>query len=401
MAATTTHDERTVAARAEWAPAKSALLCEPNVETLFGLLAPESASVLRPFSLAGARREHVMLRDALQRNGVEVLDLREALMAGCEVDGRRLERLRERARACVDYEFEQNVPTSHRKAVLSRFADVLEASDPRTLANVLILRPIVKVGLGGQAESGARFATRFEVRPPPHLHFVRDPLMITAAGCVVGRPRQDVRADELELTNFALEQLGIEPLLHVIAPGTLEGGDFMPCGDFALQGLGLLTNMEAVSQCMDAGAYGDVEVGLVRDPRASVDQIHLDAYLCMLDRDLCAIAQDRTGVDQPMVDVYAPSGDGGYATVGRQPLLEFLEARGVQVVPCPPGPGQNLSANMLVIGPRHALVATVAGDDWHRRLTGAGVEVHALDVASLSSGYAGPRSLSQVLQRTD
>ena len=53
---------------------------------------------------------------------------------------------------------------------------------------------------------------------------------------------------------------------EVVAPGYLEGGDFCPASaDLCFVGVGLRSNMEAVSQLMDQDLFGCRRVAVVRD----------------------------------------------------------------------------------------------------------------------------------------
>lgn len=65
---------------AEWGRARVALVCEPGIEALFDLLQPNAANFLRPFSLARAQVEHRTFRRQLEALGVQVIDLRQALL---------------------------------------------------------------------------------------------------------------------------------------------------------------------------------------------------------------------------------------------------------------------------------------------------------------------------------
>ena len=66
---------------AEWDRADTVLLCEPNYETLFGILETNSANFIRPFSLYKAKEEHQRFRKTLEDNGVNVIDLLDAMLS--------------------------------------------------------------------------------------------------------------------------------------------------------------------------------------------------------------------------------------------------------------------------------------------------------------------------------
>jgi arginine deiminase len=67
---------------AEWLPARVVLLCEPNIETLFGLLQTDSNNFPFPYALSAGRAEHRHYRATLEAAGVRVIDVREALASG-------------------------------------------------------------------------------------------------------------------------------------------------------------------------------------------------------------------------------------------------------------------------------------------------------------------------------
>jgi len=226
--------------------------------------------------------------------------------------------------------------------------------------------------------------------------------MTTAAGCVIGRLRLDVRRIENDIVSHALEQLGIAPVYRVQPPGFLEGGDFIPCGDFVLQGQGLLSNADGVGQCLDHRVYGFVEVGVVRDPRAQMDEMHLDTFFAVFDRDLCALCDDRLGDQQPIVDVYAPDGAPDqftYKKVRTVGFLAYLEEKGMHVLTLSKKEQENYAPNGLLLGPRDFLGVSRAGPDYERRLNERGVKTRFLGFDALTCGYGGPHCMSQVIRR--
>ena len=89
---------------AEWLPARTVLLCEPGIETLFAVLETDAANFLRPFNLLKGRSEHRRFRDLLRSRGAEVIDLREALTHGTGSDEAALARLRRWAHEALTYE---------------------------------------------------------------------------------------------------------------------------------------------------------------------------------------------------------------------------------------------------------------------------------------------------------
>src|SRR5207245_8948653 len=120
-----------------------------------------------------------------------------------------------------------------------------------------------------------------------NLYFMRDQQASTDRGIFLSRMSKPQRREEPIITRFLWESLS-ETIVHETeAPGTFEGGDFMPMKDFALLGLGDRTNASGVRQFVEHG-LGFRSVALVHQPAppplpaAEPDRMitmHLDTYL--------------------------------------------------------------------------------------------------------------------------
>jgi len=64
------------------------------------------------------------------------------------------------------------------------------------------------------------------------------------------------REPETRLLKIVYQALGFEPLYEVSARERLEGGDFIPAGDIAFQGVGLRTTFGAVQELLEHSCYG-------------------------------------------------------------------------------------------------------------------------------------------------
>ncbi len=123
--------------------------------------------------------------------------------------------------------------------------------------------------------------------PLANLYFMRDQQALTANGFVLGRMAKPQRRNEPALTGALLRTWGAAIVTQVRAPGTFEGGDFLPLGDFALLGTGDRTNASAVRQILTA-PIGFDEVAVVHQPSHPaipgdapdrMIDMHLDTYL--------------------------------------------------------------------------------------------------------------------------
>lgn len=388
-----------VGQRAEWERAATVLVCEPRGEALLGSLQANAANWLRPFDLERGRAEHAGLRSALEAAGVHLLDLRDALAFGTTDDPDALARLRRWGLEATRHELAFDASPGELEAIEHRRAEAVEALDAGSLAELLLLRPTVTLERNDAAlDSTSAFNARFELRPATNAYFTRDPLVTTARGVVVGRERLAVRRAENEIAARALEQLGVEPLYRVEPPGCLEGGDFLPCGDFALQGRGLLTDQTGIDQLLARGAYGEVEVAVVADPHPRMDEMHLDTYLALLGPGLAAICEDRTEELEPVAEIWEPD-EGSYRHVGDQPLGAYLAGKGLELITFTKDEQRSFAGNGLLVAPGDYIAVEDAGERYLRRLEAAGVRVTAIPYRELTGGYGGPHCSTQVLAR--
>jgi arginine deiminase len=213
----------------------------------------------------------------------------------------------------------------------------------------------------------------------------------------------DVRRPENDLAELVLAQLGVQPVARVGPPGFVEGGDFMPAGSYCLQGQGLMTDEDGVGQLLDAGAYGSVEVAVVRDARARMDEMHLDTYFAFYGPDLAGLCADRFGSDEPELDVWVPEVTATgrrYRRTRTTRLRPYLAEKGVDVVTVSKAEQEAFALNGLLVGPRDYLAVAQAGDDFVARLRARDVQVETLDVTALTGGYGGPHCSTQVLVRS-
>ncbi|GAB4543448.1 MAG: hypothetical protein Kow0063_36620 [Anaerolineae bacterium] len=392
--------------KAEWDAARLVLLCEPGFETLLALLETNSANFLRPFSLEQARREHRAFRQLLEARGVSVIDARAALArSGDDIapSSEALARLKNWALQSVCYD-SSALADEDAQLLAQNLRRTLDVFEPLTLVELILLRPRLTITYNPQAlDPTSRFVSSFEVSPASNLFYMRDPMMTTRCGCVIGRLRLDVRRRENDIAHWLLEQLGVAPIYRVQAPGFLEGGDFLPAGDFVFQGQGLLSNEDGVGQCLERRVYGYVEVAVVKDPYSQMDEMHLDTYFSLLGPDLCALCEDRFQADQePVLDIYRPEGspsDFRYRLVKRVGFLEYLAEKGMRVIPFSKEEQRNFAANALLIAPYHLIGVRQAGPAYEERLRQHGVQVEMIPFDALTGGYGGPHCCSQVILR--
>jgi arginine deiminase len=347
-------------ARAEWEPLREVLIHRPGIEMFFGLTEPYSFLYERAFSVDEAVHEHAELEHALTEEGVTVRRLKHL---GIEVARRQpwlLERVRAFALATLRYSGPK-VMVERSRAALRRNIDRFDAE---TLFNILLLRPSVRL----ERHPGYRvILPKVELDTPlANLYFMRDQQALTAGGFVLGRMSKPQRANEPVLTGSLLRAWGAQIASEVRAPGTFEGGDFLPMGEFALLGTGDRTNASGVRQVL-AARVGFDEIGVVHQPAHPaipgddpdpMINMHLDTYL--------NVPGDRLVVGcEPLlrraaVDVYRRGPSGRFARERRRrTLTEYLNEKRFEVLPISTLEQMSYASNFLCLKDRRILAVEV------------------------------------------
>lgn len=390
----TSYHKHPIIQKAEWEKAQLVLLSEPSLATLFGSLTPSAVNFTSSFSLYQAKREHQIFKEELMSRGIEVVEVRD-LLSNLTEKGH-VERLKEAAACSLTYLHNQRD---------YRQRDILKNLEPPDLVELIFLRPSIALYPSSSAlDETTRVDAKYKLSPITNHYFMRDPLMTTQKGVVICNLFLEERKVEIEVVDLILSILEIEPLHRVIYPGRVEGGDFMPAGDYVLQGQGLLTNCEGVAQLLEVGAYGEVEVAVVKDPMPTMEAMHLDTYFNFLASDLAVIQKERIeGPTRPEVDIYRPkkNSDSCYSYEESMPFPDYLRSKGVELIEISALEQKNFAPNYLLLGEKDLIGVSKAGEEYFQRLVKHGVRVKQMDFSSLIKGYGGPHCMSQVLYRSN
>ncbi len=430
----------TARARAEWEPLRKVAVHRPGIEMFFGLLEPYAALYERAFSRYEARREHDALVQTLREEfGVRVLHLKETILDAADRDPAVRRRL-------VDWAHETVILRGGRRDVaearqsMEQNADALDSLHFFTL---LLLNPIIEVGHGS---AGGGVDLRVPGNEPlANLYFMRDQQAVTGRGLVVGRPAKGQRLRERDITRFLWDILGIPVAGTIEGPGTFEGGDFMPMGEFALVGTGDRTNPAGVSQFLGLDPGFD-EIGVVHQPGhplipgdrpdPMVD-MHLDTYFNVAGSGV--VIGSEVLFRRAGVDIYHRTGE-GYAWSGETVNLgDYIRSKGFAVIDLSILEQLSYASNILCI--RDGSILAVEGErvmqmvllnlerkaahdpdrygrlfrhaeEDYRRIRCAGrffphrkefsrhaIDVRPLCLENLTGGYGGPHCMTCVLER--
>ncbi|WP_132058674.1 arginine deiminase family protein [Halorussus amylolyticus] len=308
--------------RAEWEPLDAVRVHTPGIELWSGSLDPGPNLFENHVPPDQARAEHERIVAALEDAGVEVHQLADDLEAAGTLD--------ELVRESVSVRTDDGDEPADVDGILSNF-DAREKLQ-LALARVTMDRhaddPASSDGVPGTDGTGTRSpATSLRIdRPISNVYFQRDTTILGDRGPVLCDMYEPVRQPEIPIVRDAWDGVGAE--IHYEMSGEpIEGGEFMPAGEFALLGVSaeidgeervIRTSYAAGERLMDDGAVGYDEFGLVRAPLeadrrlrrehdAGSRVMHLLGWfniaaegLAVLDADLARAAE---------IDVYEKRGD--------------------------------------------------------------------------------------------
>lgn len=403
---------------AEWLTARDVVVHTPGAEIFLGVVHPEAALFEQTFSLDGAIREHENFICLLKDSGARVFRLVDILLAGAinakgeVVQGAALDELQRFAADYLKYDASE-LPESLRINQEKYRQSVIKDLHPKQLVMIILQRPTIKLKSTGSHNTG--LTAGYSLDPVMNMYFMRDQVITTPKGLVVGKFNAEQRNAETDIALFAYKKLGIKPVHMIQGAGRLEGGDYISAGEISFQGQGLRTNQEAISQLLAADAYGSKRVVVVKDPWKNQIQMHLDTYFNVISDRLVAMVDDRLDVkDQkgqlikaanpqkkPVVDVYEMQGGVYKKIVSDFPFQNYLEETlGFKIIPVSADDQLKYGLNFLTTSANKLLAIDGVSQAYKDRLKAEGVDATWMDFHNLTSGYGAAHCTTQVLKRS-
>ena len=301
----------------------------------FGLLAPDASLYERVFNRYEARREHERLEYTLRHEfKVDVFKIKEKLL---DLADRKPEIKQKLIKAGLDnLKFVGN--RREDKEARKQVEEGYEAYDVGHFFNLFLLRPMMDLERGGKGTRAIHLGVT-ENDPLANLYFMRDQQAVTDKGIFLSRMSKPQRAGEPQLTKFVWEALGEHIVHEVAAPGTFEGGDFIPMKDFALLGLGDRTNQAGVNQMLSFGLDFD-EVAVVHQPSHPLipgDEIdpmvdmHVDTYFNVAGSSV--VVGSELLLKRAKVEIYYQEGQSTYKKAGEETTLhDYMRKKGFNII---------------------------------------------------------------------
>lgn len=150
-----------------------------------------------------------------------------------------------------------------------------------------------KVGVQVRSVYIPRFDDEYTYVPAKDLAnilFMRDAILTTPKGIVIGNFREPIRRHEFDIIHGTLDELGLQPIgnlsmSHARHDAFVEGGDFFSAEDTCIIATGSRTNYAGVRYMMEHNLFGTQRVIVVKFPPDvpdTMNTIHLDCYFGMV-----------------------------------------------------------------------------------------------------------------------
>ncbi len=425
---------------AEWGRLRKVAVHRPGFEMFLGLLNPKASLYERAFNQELAENEHDSLRNALHDQfGVEVVVLREQLSALSEKNPKLRKRLTMAAMDRIEFKGSEADARLAKNEMLCS----TDSFDSSYFINIIMLKPSMSARKG--TGIGAVHINITERDPMSDLYFMRDQQVVTDRGIFMSRMSTPQRAAETTLTRLLWEAMGMPVIGEVSAPGRLEGGDFMPLGDFALIGTGERTNTDGARQLLKYG-QSFPEVSIVHQPRnplfhyppgEPMSDMHLDTYFNVAGKGVAVGSESLLRL--ATVETYFKEGDSYVRSRGTSNLYDYVKSKGFEIIGLSPLEQLSYASNFLCISDRKILavetkstigktiinlerkaakdkgryanalrmakreyaklVSSGSAFPHKRELRENGIEAYSIDLSNITGGYGGAHCMTAALQR--
>jgi len=401
---------------AEYHKAKTIIMHEPGDETFLGSLHGEAALYgKKPFDRYKIIDEHRNYVKTLRKNGIETILLKDILLKDT-IDEKNLPKKGKALESLVDFA-EKSLkifyPISLSQEKLSEMKDynkdTLKNTNPNDLVRIILEKPTIIIDWSNEGNTEF-IAKSYSENPLMNMHFLRDQQITTDKGIVLGK------MNETQITKYCFNKLGIKPIYEVNGDGRLEGGDFIPCGDYAFIGQGLRTNAEAIQQLLKNKVFGYKEIAVVKDSFKSQEEMHLDTFLNIAGSKKAVILEDRVEhynngslvppnpEKETVVDVYKLKNQ-EYVKDKTLSFQDYLATKGFNIydkslITLTKEQQLNYGINFLTLEENKIItVKDVIDKDYIKRMEG--IEILSVDLNNFVNTYGAPHCATQVISRLD
>lgn len=382
------------------------LMHEPTDELFLGVIHPDAALFQDYFDVDEAAKEHAYYREQLSWHGANVMTVREILLNGTldkdgnVTEGKDLDDLRAFAAEFLEFNTDC-VPDQSKNQEAYKWQILCKAS-PKDLVRTIMLQPKIVLE---PTESNTGFAATYIQRPIMNIFFMRDQMITTLKGVIIGKMNSPQREKECRIAEFCLNKIDRGPIYRITGDDAfLEGGDFLPFGNTAYIGRGLRTTQAAIEQLMEHDLLGCDRLVVVNDRWLEQEQMHLDTYFNIIDHDLMTLSENRYRAPRQdsqylTADIYDRGSDGRYhKSASEVSFVDYLEKElKVTIIPISRQDELNYANNFLTIGRREIMAVDGQSEALRNALKENGVDVTWIPLKNLTKGYGAAHCMTQVL----
>ena len=352
-------------AKAEYNNLKAVFVHRPGIESFFGTLDAAANCFLSKFNYEDAQIEHDTLVTSLQNEGVNTLYARDAL-SNDDIDVYlfekalqvfKLDLFTEMHQSLIN-RFDVNNNNLNTTQIIDDFfsnysissgteslrrTNKLKSHDKHSKFQMLLLNLKIR-------RHGPKHSQITSDVPLSNYYFQRDQQFLGDKGFVMSAMKERVRQNEPALNQFIFNVKKIpitygtnnHSLINIgETKDKIEGGDFIPAGDFALIGIGERTNRNTVTKILLNSAISYDEVILVYSPIktyieltklpidvAKMKIMHLDTWFNILGKGLTFSCTKL--MDAAKIEIYYRT-NGHYSTEStnnKQSFSTYLSEKG-------------------------------------------------------------------------
>ncbi|MCL4480046.1 MAG: arginine deiminase family protein [Candidatus Thermoplasmatota archaeon] len=354
-------------AHREWDTLKEVMVHTPGTEIDYAMLAPKPFLFERSFNTEVARREHQNLVSTLRSLGVKVNVLKDLVVSSADNDMDFRKRLE--AEILSRVKFYGNMDrVEESKDYLSRNIGNLDSTN---LFSTLTLDP--SIDLKEDVENNLAYPRIYSNVPLANLYFMRDQQAVSDKGMMIGNMKRSQRKGETDVTEFVFRNLFKGSRVEKVPEGAiLEGGDFMPAGNFSLIGIGERSNLEGAISFIKSGLIESEEIGVVSNPiydfmekeglRDPMVNMHLDTYFNIAGDGISVGSADL--MRRASLDLYSCEGE---LIEKGLTLYDYMKRKGFSNIDLRVSEQMSYSSNFLTVKDR-VIVNVNVGDVLDRLL---------------------------------
>ena len=413
--------------KAEYDTAKTIIMHTPGEEIFMGTLQGMAALYDKdPIDSILIAKQHEKYINTLKQNNINVITVKETLLSGTldknnnKILGNDLDNLIKFAESCVQIVYPIELSLERLQDMKLYKARSMRAAHPTDLVRMILQRPSAYIHKC--SENTEFIAESYKLHPLMNMHFLRDQQITTDKGIVIGKMNSVQRRLETDVTKYIFNKLELPIVGEITGSGRLEGGDFIPCGDYAFIGQGHRTNAEGIKQLLESNALGYKEIAVVKDSFMQQDEMHLDTYFNIAGPNKAVILEDR--IDhyaknnfvktdprkKTTVDIYQFVGD-GYKKKKIMSFQKYLASKGFSVkddslIPLTKKEQLNYGCNFLTIAANKVIAVDIVDDDdrygvdYINKMRKSGIDVIPIPFNEFVKTYGAPHCATQVIYRS-